>query len=133
MLEGINDIGMSGVGVMPEDTPVVRAAELIAAYSQIVARAHERRGKVYCGTVLPFEGSAYPACYSEEKEIVREAVNAWMKTAKACDGVIDFDAVVRDPAHTRALQKEYDSGDHLHPNSLGHRKMGDSIDIHLFD
>jgi lysophospholipase L1-like esterase len=26
----------------------------------------------------------------------------------------------------------WDSGDHLHPNDLGYRHMGDSIDLALF-
>ena len=31
-------------------------------------------------------------------EAIREAVNAWIRTSGAFDGVIDFDAVMRDPA-----------------------------------
>jgi len=130
VLEGINDIGMSGQGGTFGDSPLVEPEELIAAYSQIIARAHERGVKVFGATILPFDGALY---YSEEKEAVRQAVNAWMRTSKAFDGFIDFDAALRDPAHPRKLKAEYDSGDHLHPNPAGYREMGEAIDLHLFN
>ncbi len=133
LLEGINDIGLSGKGGLLGDAPVITPADLIAGYSQIVARAHERRIKIVCATVTPFAGVAYQNYYSEDKEAVREAFNEWIRTSKLCDGVVDFDAAVRDHDHPRQLAKEFDSGDHLHPNPVGHRKMSDAIDLHLFD
>ena len=50
--------------------------------------------KIYGATLTPFEGAAY---YLPEKEPKRKAVNEWIRTSKAYDGVIDFDAAVRDP------------------------------------
>jgi len=129
VLEGINDIGMSGPGGMFGDTPLVDPKALIAAYSQIIARAHERGIKVFGATIMPFEGAAY---YSAEKEKVRETVNEWIRTSKSFDGVIDFDVIVRDATAPRKLSAEYDSGDHLHPSSDGYRKMGEAIDLRLF-
>jgi lysophospholipase L1-like esterase len=43
--------------------------------------------------------------------------------------VIDFDAVLRDPAR---LLPAYDSGDRLHPNDAGYKVMGEGIDLGLF-
>ena len=65
----------------------------------------------------------------EEK---RQAVNRWIRTSGAYDAVIDFDRVLRDPAHLTRLLPEYDSGDHVHPNDLGYRAMADAIDLSLF-
>jgi lysophospholipase L1-like esterase len=112
------------------DAPLVDPQALIAAYSEIIKRAHERGVKVFGATIMPFEGAAY---YSAEKEKVREAVNEWIRTAKAFDAVIDFDKTVRDPVAEHKLGAEYDSGDHLHPSSGGYRKIGESIDLRLFN
>jgi lysophospholipase L1-like esterase len=130
VLEGINDIGMSGPGGMFGDTPIVDPQALIAADSEIVRRAHERGVKVFGATIIPFEGADY---YSREKEKVRETVNEWIRTSKAFDAVIDFDKTVRDPSAPHKLGAEYDSGDHLHPSSDGYRKIGESIDLGLFN
>jgi lysophospholipase L1-like esterase len=130
VLEGINDIGMSGEGGMFGDAPLVKPEELIAAYCQIIERAHERGIKVFGAPILPFDGAGY---YSDEKEKVRGAVNEWIRTSKKFDEVIDFDAALRDPIHPGKLKAEYDPGDHLHLNAAGYRKMGEVIDLHLFN
>jgi len=130
VLEGINDIGMSGKGALFGDSPVVKPEGLIAAYWQLIARSHERRIKIFGATILPFERAPY---YSDEKEQVRETINTWIRTSQAFDGVIDFDAALRDPSHPGTLEAEYDSGDHLHPNFAGYRKMGEVIDLRFFE
>jgi lysophospholipase L1-like esterase len=129
LLEGINDIGVSGPGGMFGDTPVADPQDLIGAYKQIIARAHQHGIKVICATILPFEGANY---YTAEKEIVRATVNQWIRTSKQFDGVVDLDAAVRDPASPGKLKAEYDSRDHLHPNAQGAIKMGEAIDLKLF-
>jgi len=48
------------------------------------------------------------------------------------DGVIDFDAVVRDPEHPSRLLARFASKDHLHPNDDGYKAMADAIDLNLF-
>lgn len=129
LLEGINDIGTSGPGGMFGDSPLVDPQDLIGAYLQIIARAHQQGIKVIGATILPFEGAMY---YSEKKEAIRSAVNQWIRTSGKFDGVIDFDAAVRDPASPGKLKAEYDSRDHLHPNAEGLRKMAEIIDLSLF-
>jgi lysophospholipase L1-like esterase len=135
VLEGINDIGLSGRrSILGSDSPLVQPQELIAAYRQIVARAHERGVKVFGATILPFEGAfAGETYYSTEKEKIRQLVNHWIRTSGEFDGTIDFDAALRDPDHPGRLHVEYDSGDHLHPSSAGYRRMGDFVDLRLFN
>jgi lysophospholipase L1-like esterase len=130
ILEGINDIGMSGSGGMFGDTPVIDPQALIAADTEIVRRGHKLGVKVFGATIMPFEGADY---YSTEKEKVRETVNEWMRTSRVFDAVLDFDKTVRDQAAPHKLSAEYDSGDHLHPSSDGYRKIGESIDLGLFN
>jgi lysophospholipase L1-like esterase len=129
LLEGINDIGTSGPGGMFGDTPLVDPQDLISAYMQVIARAHEHGIKVIGATILPFEGAMY---YSAEKEAVRSAVNQWIRTSGQFDGVVDFDAALRDETDHGKLRADYDSGDHLHPNAEGQQAMGNLVDLTLF-
>jgi hypothetical protein len=91
--------------------------------------AHQHGIKVIGGTILPFEAAMY---YSPQKEAIRSTVNQWIRTAKKFDGVVDFDAAVRDPASPGKLKAEYDMGDHLHPNADGHRQMAEAVDLSFF-
>ncbi len=125
VLEGVNDIGGAGA----PGAAIVVARDLIPAYRQFIARAHARGLKVYGATILPFGGSFYD---SDEREEARMSVNRWIRTSGAFDAVIDFDAVMRDPAHPRHLQPLFDTGDHLHPNEAGYRAMANAIALGLF-
>ena len=123
LLVGINDIGNS-----PNENPI-SAEELIAGYRQVIARAHAKGIAVFGGTLTPFEGAGY---YSPQKEVVRQAVNNWIRSSDEFDGVIDFDLATRDPAHPSRFLPAYDSGDHLHPNDLGYQAMGNAVPLTLF-
>jgi lysophospholipase L1-like esterase len=70
--------------------------------------------------------------FTPEKEAKRLAVNDWIRTSGAFDGIIDFERVLGDPGRPSAMNPAYDSGDHLHPNDAGYRAMGESIDLKLF-
>lgn len=123
VLEGVNDFGMAWRDHDPQPpTP----ADLIAGYRQIIARAHAGGLKVRLATMLPYKDANY---WSEQGEATRQALNAWIRTSGEADGVIDFDAVMRDPAEPLKLAAAYDSGDHLHPNDAGFRAMADAIDL----
>jgi lysophospholipase L1-like esterase len=120
VLEGVNDIGQA------RQNPVPGAADLIAAHRQMIERARARGLKIYGATLTPFEGAA---AWTPEGEAKRQALNEWIRTSRAYDGVFDFDAAVRDPGHPTKLLSQYDPGDHLHPNAAGYRAMADAIDI----
>jgi lysophospholipase L1-like esterase len=119
LLEGINDIGFTL-------TPLTK---LIAGYEGLIAAAHAAGLKIFGATLTPFQGSGY---YSAAGETEREAVNHWIRTSGAFNGVIDFDRAVRDPADPLRLRPAYDSGDHLHPNDAGYQAMADDINLALF-
>ncbi|QYF93858.1 SGNH/GDSL hydrolase family protein [Massilia sp. PAMC28688] len=131
VLLGINDIGVPGT---PGSTleQAVTVDDLVAGYRQLIARARARGLKIYGGTMTPFEGTIYPDYYSPEKERVRQAANAWIRTSGEFDGVIDFDRAVRDPDHPARLLPAFDGGDHLHPGDLGMRAMADAVPLELF-
>jgi lysophospholipase L1-like esterase len=123
VMMGIDDIGSS-----PNDNPV-SIDLLIAGYRELIARAHEKGIPIFGATLAPFEGARY---YSAQKETVRQALNDWIRNNGEFDGVIDFDHVLRDPAHLARLLPAYDSGDHLHPNELGYQAMADGLPLALF-
>jgi lysophospholipase L1-like esterase len=125
LLEGVNDIG----GAREPGSAAVVARNLVVAYGEIIARVHARGLRIYGGTILPFGGSQYDG---EEREAARQAVNQWIRDSGAFDGVIDFDAALRDPAQPTRLLPSADTGDHLHPNEAGYRLMADAIDLALF-
>jgi len=128
VFEGINDIGMSGKTVFGE-SPAIAADDVIAGYRQIIARAHAKGIKVVIATLMPFKAAGY---YSPEKDQIRLAVNAWIRSSSEFDGVIDFDAIIRDPSDPLKVRAAFDSGDHIHPNDAGYTAMGDGIDLALF-
>jgi lysophospholipase L1-like esterase len=126
VLEGINDIGIS-MGPRHSD-PGLTPARVIAGYRDLIAQAHARGVRIFGATLLPFQGAGY---YSPAGEAIREAVNAWIRTSGAFNGVIDFDAAMRDPADPLRLNPAYDSGDHLHPNDAGYQAMADAINLDM--
>jgi lysophospholipase L1-like esterase len=127
VLEGINDIGFSSIPGGADQA--VTADDLIAGLRQLVEFAHVRGIRVFGATLLPFEGAPY---FSPEGETKRQAVNSWIRTGGAFDGVIDFDAAVRDPNHPTKVLPAYDSGDHLHPSDAGYQAMANAVDLSLF-
>lgn len=121
LLEGVNDLGFGGA--QPPD-----AAQLIFGYRQLIARAHAHGIRVIGGTILPYGRGVY---FRSEGEAVRQAVNAWIRTSGAFDGVIDFDAAMRDPAAPSQLRADFHSGDWIHPNDAGYEAMAAAIDLDL--
>jgi lysophospholipase L1-like esterase len=120
--EGVNDIG-SGT----------TAASMIPVYQTFANNAHARGLRAYGATITPFGGNGY---YTPAHETERQTVNAWFRTNTVFDGVIDFDAVVRDPVTLTNFQAIYFPGvnanDWLHLNPLGYKAMADAIDLNLF-
>lgn len=132
VFEGVNDLG--GLARNGEVSPAEHAAlvaRVLAAYQQIIMRAHAHSLHVFGATITPYVGSAYyhPGPLSEAD---RQAVNQWIRAAGNFDAVIDFDSVVRDPQHPDQLLPAYDCGDHLHPSPAGYKAMGDAVPLSLF-
>jgi len=129
VLLGVNDLGLAFGPQMPPGATLI-PENLIAAYRQIIARAHAHGLKVYGATMTPFEGVSY---WSPQGEADREDVNSWIRGAGAFDGMIDFDAVWRDPAHPARIRDGMHAADNLHGSDAGYRALADSIDLKLFN
>jgi lysophospholipase L1-like esterase len=128
LLEGINDLGLPAL--FPNSSTMPSAIQIIAGYRQLIARAHDRGVLIFGGTLMPFESSSNFATNAGEVE--RETINAFIRGSGEFDGVIDFDAAVRNPANPLELFPAYDSGDHVHPNDSGYAAMAAAVDLRLF-
>ena len=128
-LEGINDFGTAGASV----------DALMQGYRDGVA--HLRKNlpgvKIYVATLTTALGST-PTHGTPEVDAKRKALNAWFKSEKIFDGLVDFDAVAMDPA-TGSLQPAFKPGstiggpgDGLHPNRAGYAAMGGAVPLEWF-
>ncbi|HVV46516.1 MAG TPA: SGNH/GDSL hydrolase family protein [Bryobacteraceae bacterium] len=126
VMEGINDIGL---GARATGADALTANDLIAAHKQLIERAHMHGIKAIGVTLTPFEGASY---FSEPGEAIRTALNQWIRTSKAYDAVIDFDAVTRDTANPKQIRPTFNIRDHLHPNDAGYKAMADAVDLSIF-
>jgi lysophospholipase L1-like esterase len=127
LLIGINDINFAAMpphGGLDCDFPhtSVTAADLIAGYQRLIASARHAGVKVFGATLTP-------ASLPPQRESIRLAVNQWIRSSHAFDGVVDFDVALRDPAQPDRLQRGFDSGDHIHPSDAGYAAMADAIPL----
>ncbi len=123
IFEGVNDLGGSRDGM-------ATANELIKSFKNMITLAHKKGLNIYGATIMPIRGNNY---YNESREKGRLYLNEWIRTSGEFDGVIDFDAIMRDPGQTDRLNPAYlFENDWLHPNADGYKRMGESIDLNLF-
>lgn len=126
ILLGINDINI-GPTVAGQD---VTAQQVIDGLSAMVRAGQAAGKKVFLGTIMPNKGfTRYP--FTESGEAKRQAVNAWIRSGALANGVVDFDAIVRNPADPTTINPAYNSGDNLHPNDAGAKAMADGFNLML--
>ncbi len=138
IFEGVNDLGVSYgrfEGPLADlfkslaTGDKATAQSMIAGYRQLITRARAHGVKVILATIIPYGGSFY---YSQEGEAVRQAINAWIRTSGEADAVLDFDAVMRDPARPNQMKSDFHSGDFLHGSDAGYAALAASVDLSLF-
>jgi lysophospholipase L1-like esterase len=124
LVAGTNDLGQGGV----------TAAQVIAGLREAVRQLHQPIGScahglfVVIGTLPPSGGAVEGGRYPDIGPL-RGQVNEAIRTEHLGDGVVDFDQVLRDPAHPDRLLPRYDSGDHLHPSAAGYQRMAQAVDL----
>jgi lysophospholipase L1-like esterase len=119
LLEGTNDIGGGA------NAPPAPASQVIAAMTGIANRVHARGLRIVGATVLPMCMTA-----GGPQEQARLAVNTWIRTSGTFDGVVDFDAVLRDPADPTVMLADL-RADCYHPNAAGDALLGSAIPLSL--
>jgi lysophospholipase L1-like esterase len=116
LLEGINDLSGGAT-----------ADQVIAGDRQIIARAHAAGKCILGGTLTPFGTS------SAQEQAAVVTVNNFIRSSGEFDGVVDFNAAVRDPANPSRILPAYDSGDGLHPNDAGYQAMGNAVSLKMLN
>jgi len=112
----------------------VTADQMIAGIGQMALRAQTRGIKLFGATLTPFGNETFlPGAWNPVRESHRVAFNDWIRDSGVLDGVVDFDAALRDPDCPTQMLPVYDCGDGLHPSDHGYCKMGDVIDLAMFD
>jgi lysophospholipase L1-like esterase len=124
VMEGINDIGRTFTPEAEQEPSTLEQLEGVVR--QIVARAHDRGLTVWGATLTPYEGAHY---YMPAGGELRAAFNDWIRNSHVFDRVLDFDQVLRDPAHPNRMDARFDSGDHLHPNDAGYAAIADAVPL----
>ncbi|QEU97151.1 SGNH/GDSL hydrolase family protein [Streptomyces kanamyceticus] len=117
VFEGVNDVRWGA-----------SADQVVAGLREIADRAHARGLRAVAATITPCEGESLCTAAAEAQ---RQAVNAYIRGTDDYDAVLDFDAVLRDPAHPARMLPAYDSGDHLHPGDAGLAALAESVDLRL--
>lgn len=117
VLEGINDIAMGA-----------NAAQIIAADKELIDRAHAAGVAIQLGTLTPTGGG--PVGYAgTNADSERAQVNRWIRTQHFSDGIVDFDAAVRDAKNHSVIASAYDGGDNVHFNLAGYRALAAAVDL----
>jgi lysophospholipase L1-like esterase len=136
---GINDLAFPGS--LTPAAEVVAADSIIRGYRDLIVQAHAKGIRVIGTTNPPFEGAFLQLSgngppvtfFTAEKEAVRQKINDWIRNSKEFDGVVDFDAVLRDPDRPARILPAFDSGDHLHPNDAGCAAEGNAVPLAWFE
>jgi len=118
LLEGVNDLH--------QDPRQADPRKFVDGYRDLVTRMHAKGIKVFGATITPIKGWG---AYTESMEATRGAVNEFIRTGGLFDGVLDFDAALRDAQDPLKLKAEYDSGDHLHPSDAGNAALAAAVDL----
>jgi lysophospholipase L1-like esterase len=117
LLEGTNDIGGGS------NAPPAPARQIIGAMQELARRVHARGVPIVGATILPMcnpPGSG--------KEGVRRTVNHWIRTSGVFDAVLDFDAVLANPANPTEIVPDL-RHDCYHPNAAGDAVLGSFIPL----
>ena len=117
LLEGTNDIG-GGDNAAPAPS-----AQVIEAMRSIAARVHAHQLRIIGATILPMCNAT-----GTPRDQARLEVNQWIKTSGTFDAVLDFDAVLRDPADPSQMVADLRT-DCYHPNAAGDALLGRAISL----
>jgi len=115
------------------------AAQVSAGMRQITALIRARGIKVIGVTMVPRGRPAPEPGWTAANEAERIKLNEWIRTQASFDGVIDFDALMKNGPVMTLASGGYATGmpqkwncDNTHPNAAGYKAMGEFVDLGLF-
>jgi lysophospholipase L1-like esterase len=111
------------------------AAQVIDAMTRIAAAIKSRRMKVFGATIIPRHNvppSGTNTGWNDTKTAIRREVNQWIRARAPFDGVLDFDAAVRDASNGDLIAAAFNC-DGIHPTPRGYFEMGQSLPLKLLN
>ncbi|MFE9724805.1 SGNH/GDSL hydrolase family protein [Streptomyces sp. NPDC005794] len=103
------------------------AQQVLASYRDVFGRLHAAGIKVYVTPVTPRPS------YTDEHNRSRYTINSFVSRRNdcsgACDGIMGFDQVLKDPLKPNAINPPYDTGDGVHANIAGQQGLADTLSL----
>lgn len=103
------------------------ADQILASYRSAFQRLHDAGIKVYVTPITPRPG------YTDQHNLVRHTVNTSVLRRNdcggTCDGILNFDQVLRDPLKPNSINPSYDNGDGVHANIAGQQALADTVSL----
>ncbi len=116
---GTNDIGLAR---SRKDLAANGHEAILAGLLGLNAQAKAAGLKTYAATLTPRGGSkGYKPMHEEERLLLNEAI----RNSDAFDGILDYDAAVKDEKDPGRMRGEYQCGDWLHPGTEGGLRMAE--------
>ena len=103
------------------------AAQILRSYHEVFQRLRAAGIKVYVTPVTPRPG--YTDQNNLDRYTVGTYVRKWNNCAGTCDGVTDFDQVLKDPLKPNNIARAYDTGDGIHANIAGQQALADFVSL----
>ncbi|WP_328498080.1 GDSL-type esterase/lipase family protein [Streptomyces sp. NBC_00414] len=103
------------------------ADRILRSYDEVFERLRTAGIKVYVTPITSRPG------YTDQNNLDRHAVGTQVKTGNTCDGtcdgVMDFDQVLKDPLKPNGINPAYDTGDGVHANIAGQKALADFLSL----
>lgn len=120
VFQGVNDVRWGA-----------SAEAVLAGLREIAERARARGLRTVAATIAPCAGERLCTAAADAERV---KVNSALRSgASGFDAVLDFDAVLRDPAQPERLLPAYDSGDRLHPGDAGLAALADAVELGVLE
>ncbi|MGA6161653.1 GDSL-type esterase/lipase family protein [Amycolatopsis magusensis] len=103
------------------------AGPILDSYRQVFQRLRDAGIAVYVTPITPRPG--YTARNNLDRHEVGTFTQRWNNCSGTCDGVVDFDQVLKDPLQPNGIHPPYDNGDGVHANAAGQQALADFVSL----
>ncbi|HEV7762925.1 MAG TPA: GDSL-type esterase/lipase family protein, partial [Acidimicrobiales bacterium] len=103
------------------------AAQIVGWLRDLRQQARSNGARLVVATITPLGNNAttFPG-----SEAIRQQVNTYLRASTELDAVVDFDAVVRDPANPAQIRSDLAAGaGSIHLSPAGNQALADALDL----
>ena len=109
--------------------------KVLDGYARLVTTARQHGLNTVGVTMIPRRWSVFDIQEEHdqnERDGVKERINAAIRDGKLFDHYIDADHILRDPDDENNINKRLNCDD-IHPTAMGYKTFAESIDLSIFD